>query len=171
MKKILSITLRLFYKILTIIFTFLVKIKAKEKKGFIKANGFTRLNNNTFLGNNVHFNGLEILGDGKVVIGDNFHSGKGTMFLTDIHDYNGLKLPYDDNIIKKEIIIGNNVWIGARVTIIGNCRIGDGAIIQAGSVVVSNVDNLAIVGGSPAKQFSKRNEKHYNSLLKNVEDK
>lgn len=164
MKKILSIILSLIYRILAVVFTLLVKIKAKEIKGSIKANGFTRLNNNTYLGNNVHFNGLEILGDGKVVIGDNFHSGKKTMFLTDIHNYNGRKLPYDETIIKKEIIIGNNVWIGARVTIIGNCKIGDGAIIQAGSVVVSNVESLAIVGGAPAKQFSKRDEVHYKSL-------
>lgn len=161
MKKILSIILKLIYRFLTFFFTVFVKIKAKSINGTVRANGFTRLNNNTYLGNNVHFNGLEILGDGKVIIGDNFHSGKETMIITDMHDYNGSKLPYDENIILREVIIGDNVWLGARVTIIGNCTIGDGAIIQAGSVVVKNVPSLAIFGGAPAKQFSERDEKHY----------
>jgi len=164
--KILSIILKTYHRLTRFIFTFLVKLKAREIKGSVRANGFTRLNNNTFLGSNIHFNGLEILGDGKVVIGNNFHSGKETMFITDIHNYNGTSLPYDDVKIKKEIIVEENVWIGARVTIIGNCRIGEGAIIQAGSVVVSDIPKLAIVGGAPAKQFSQRNEEHYSKYSK-----
>lgn len=166
MRKMLSSILKIYHKITSSIFTFLVRLKAKSIKGYVKANGYTRLNNNTYLGANIHFNGLEILGDGKVVIGDNFHSGKETMFITDIHDYNGTRLPYDDEIINKKITIEDNVWIGARVTIIGDCNIGEGSIIQAGSVVVSDVPKLAIVGGAPAKQFSKRNEEHYFSLSK-----
>ena len=36
-----------------------------------------------------------------------------------------------------EVIIGNNVWIGARVTILKGVRIGDGAVIAAGTIAVS----------------------------------
>lgn len=47
--------------------------------------------------------------------------------------------------------IGNDVWIGARVMILDNCKVGHGAIIAAGAVVVSDVPPYAIVGGIPAR--------------------
>ena len=48
-------------------------------------------------------------------------------------------------------IIGNDVWIGNQALIIGGVRIGDGAIIAAGSVVTKDVPPYAIVGGIPAR--------------------
>lgn len=50
-----------------------------------------------------------------------------------------------------ETTIGNDVWIGANVIIIGGVHIGDGAIIAAGAVVVKDVPSYTIVGGVPAK--------------------
>ena len=53
---------------------------------------------------------------------------------------------------KTELVIGDDVWIGNRVTILSNCRrIGNGAIIGACSVVTKDVPNYAIVAGNPAK--------------------
>jgi acetyltransferase-like isoleucine patch superfamily enzyme len=53
--------------------------------------------------------------------------------------------------------IGNDVWIGDRVTILGGCRsIGNGAVIAAGAVVASDVAPYAIVGGVPAKLIRMR---------------
>ncbi len=52
--------------------------------------------------------------------------------------------------------IGNDVWIGARVMIKTGVRIGDGAIIGAGSVVTRDVPPFAIVGGTPAKLIRMR---------------
>lgn len=49
---------------------------------------------------------------------------------------------------------------------IGGVVIGEGAIIQAGSVVVSDVPDCAIAGGHPAKVFSYRNKEHYYQLKK-----
>lgn len=49
------------------------------------------------------------------------------------------------------LIIGNDVWIGANVLVISGVEIADGAIIAAGSVVTKNVPPFAIVGGVPAK--------------------
>ncbi|MEN8662498.1 MAG: CatB-related O-acetyltransferase [Lentimonas sp.] len=52
--------------------------------------------------------------------------------------------------------IGSDVWIGARVTILGGVRIGHGAVIATGSVVTKDVDPYSIVGGVPAKHIRHR---------------
>jgi acetyltransferase-like isoleucine patch superfamily enzyme len=49
------------------------------------------------------------------------------------------------------VTIGNDVWIGARATILDGVTIGDGAIVGAGSVVVNDVQAYAVVGGVPAR--------------------
>lgn len=59
----------------------------------------------------------------------------------------------------KPIIIGNDVWIGANVIIINGIKVGDGAIIGAGSVVTKDVPPYSIVGGVPAKIIRYRFEK------------
>lgn len=50
-----------------------------------------------------------------------------------------------------EMTIGNDVWIGANVTLLGKIEIGNGAVVGAGSVVTKNVPPYAIVAGNPAK--------------------
>lgn len=54
-------------------------------------------------------------------------------------------------VSKGEVIIGNNVWIGAKATILPGVHIGDGAIIGANAVVTHDVPAYSIVVGSPAK--------------------
>ena len=49
------------------------------------------------------------------------------------------------------VIIGRNVWIGDKATILPNVTIGDGAIIAANAVVTKDVPAYAIVAGIPAK--------------------
>jgi virginiamycin A acetyltransferase len=51
----------------------------------------------------------------------------------------------------RPIRIGNDVWIGGNAVVLGGVRIGDGAIIGAGSVVTKEVPAYAIVGGNPAR--------------------
>lgn len=53
-------------------------------------------------------------------------------------------------------VIGNDVWIGTRTTILGSVNIGDGAIIAAGAVVTKDVPPYAVVGGVPAKVIKYR---------------
>jgi len=57
---------------------------------------------------------------------------------------------------KGDIIIKNDVWIGANVTVLDGITIGNGAVIAAGSVVVKDVPPYAIVGGNPAKLIKYR---------------
>lgn len=50
-----------------------------------------------------------------------------------------------------EVIIGNNVWVGAGSIILPGVIIGDGAVIAAGSVVNRDVPQKVVFGGVPAK--------------------
>lgn len=54
------------------------------------------------------------------------------------------------------IEIGNDVYIGYGVKVIGPCRVGNGAVIAAGAVVTGDVPDYAIYGGVPAKLIKYR---------------
>ena len=130
---------------------------AKSYGTDFKVNGESYVTSNTSLGNNVNFNGMKIQGNGKVIIGNNFHSGIECMIITSIHNYDGGNaIPYDDTIISKDVIIEDNVWLGNRVIILPGVKLGEGSIIQAGSVVVKDIPKYAIAGGYPAKVFKNR---------------
>ena len=130
-----------------------------------RANHKSSVTSSTSLGRNVNFNGMAIVGGGAVFIGDNFHSGIECRMITQNHDFDGGDaIPYGMNYILKDIVIEDNVWIGDRVVILGGVTIGEGAIIQAGSVVVSDIPVCAIAGGHPAKVFKNRDVEHYNRL-------
>ena len=116
------------------------------------------------MGKNPNFNGMHVYGKGKVVFGDNFHSGIECMIITDNHNYEGNAIPYDNTSITKDVTIGDNVWLGNRVIILGGVTIGEGAIIQAGAVVVKDIPPYAIAGGNPANVFKYRDKEHYESL-------
>lgn len=59
---------------------------------------------------------------------------------------------HGEGLVKEyqRVSIGNDVWVGARVTILDGVHIGDGVIVAAGAVVAKDVPPYAIVGGVPA---------------------
>jgi len=57
---------------------------------------------------------------------------------------------------KGRITIGHNVWIGTKVIILSGVKVGNGAVIGAGSVVTKDVEPYEIVGGNPAKHIKYR---------------
>ncbi len=131
----------------------------------LKVNGVTTLSENTTLGNNVNFNGMKISGKGNVTIGDNFHSGTDCLMITQTHNFdNGTAIPYDTTYIYEDITIEDNVWLGSRVVLLSGVTIGEGAIIQAGSVVVNDIPAYSVAGGHPAKVFKTRDIEHYKKL-------
>lgn len=145
-------------------YTWQVKTMVKSFENPISINAKCIFTKNTTLGKNTNFNGLIIKGLGNVTIGNNFHSGEGCKFITSFHNYQGSKIPYDHSIISKDICIADQVWIGDDVIILGGVNIGEGAIIQAGSVVTSDIPPMSIAGGHPARVFSSRDKEHYMKL-------
>ena len=65
---------------------------------------------------------------------------------------------------RKGIKIGNNCWIGSKVTILDGVTIGDGSVIAAGAVVTKSFPQNSIIAGVPAKLINQRkNENESNS--------
>jgi len=102
--------------------------------------------------------GTIITTDGGVTIGDRTLVGYRTQILSGNH-----KIPpnrgriFDSGHSSKSIKIGNDVWIGANCIITAGVKIGEGAVIAAGSVVTKDVAAFTIVGGVPAKIIKERN--------------
>lgn len=57
---------------------------------------------------------------------------------------------------KGNTVIGNDVWIGHRATIMPGVTVGDGAIIATNATVTKDVPAYAVVGGNPAKVIKMR---------------
>lgn len=151
--------------LLTCYYTWRVLNVAKSCGKGLKVNGKSSVTNKTVLGYNVNFNGMAIGGGGRVTIGNNFHSGPECLMISQNHNFDrGNKIPYDDSYVYKDIVIEDQVWLGSRVIVLGGVTVGEGAIIQAGSVVVKDIPKYAIAGGHPCKVFKFRDIKHYERL-------
>mgnify|MGYP003642995425 CR=1 FL=1 len=145
-----------------------VRILAKKTGSNIYIGSSSSVNANTVIGEEFSSNGITIKGTGNVEIDDFVHTGCDLLILTSNHNYkSATKLPYDNTIEDKNVYIGRAVWIGDRVTILGGVNIGEGAIVQAGSVVTNDIPKLGIAGGNPAKTFKYRDQKHFDLLSKN----
>jgi galactoside O-acetyltransferase len=95
--------------------------------------------------------------EGKVTIGDNVVIGPNVSLVPDNHVYSRTDIPIrDQGIAIGEIIIEDDVWIGANVVILLDVRIGKGAIVAAGAVVTKNVAPYSIVAGVPAVVIGNR---------------
>ena len=50
-----------------------------------------------------------------------------------------------------QVVIGNDVWIGANAVILPGVTLGNGSVIAAGAIVTRSVPDYAVVAGVPAK--------------------
>lgn len=92
---------------------------------------------------------------GKLIIGNNVDIAQETNIWTLEHDVHN---DYHRDR-GSDVVIEDYVWIASRVTILPGVRIGKGAVIATGAVVVKNVPPMAIVGGVPAKIIGERKSK------------
>jgi acetyltransferase-like isoleucine patch superfamily enzyme len=65
-------------------------------------------------------------------------------------------LPADGSLQSRPLVIGSDVWVGYRATILGPLTIGHGAVVGAGAVVTGDVPPYAIVAGNPARVLRMR---------------
>ncbi|ODP36543.1 hypothetical protein BFL28_05580 [Sphingomonas turrisvirgatae] len=77
-------------------------------------------------------------------------------------------VPVDTIPLDREnpLVIGHDVWIGDRVTILSEChRVGNGAVLAAGAIVTRDVPPYTIVGGVPAQVLRKRFSPEVQAIL------
>ena len=106
------------------------------------------------IGKNSRINGACIHAFSKIMIGENCLIAANTQII----DANGHELMMETPEKRihssdkgKEIVIKDNVWIGANCFILGGTTIGEGSVITAGSTVKGIVPSRCIYGGNPGQ--------------------
>ena len=96
--------------------------------------------------------GLRCLVYNNVSIGRDVMMAPDVMILAATHIHDNLDVPMRlQGERRLRVVVGDDVWIGARAVIVGGVTIGSGAIIAAAAVVTRDVPPLAVVGGNPAR--------------------
>lgn len=154
-----------FFRLNTFFWTFYATQKVRTYGQGLRVNYRCVFTKNTVVGEDCHFNGLEIIGGGNVIIGDHFHSGSSILILTQNHNYNRpTALPYDHNDILRHVTIGKNCWIGSRAIILPGTIIEDGVVVQAGAVLSGVIPKGSVVGGNPWRILKYRDLDIYQDL-------
>jgi maltose O-acetyltransferase len=86
-----------------------------------------------------------------ITIGDNVTLSPGTMILTSTHEMASAQ-HRAGNIVTSPVTIGSGAWLGARCIILPGAKVGEGAVVDAGSVVNKDVLAHTRVAGIPAVQ-------------------
>jgi virginiamycin A acetyltransferase len=168
-------------------------LNTTEKTDKVTLSGYSRgLGNVTFEGKNVvpdrcNFSGMISIGyattlgynnffGGDIIIGKYCQIGADVAIHTTNHPVSYMSTYINKNLFGGELvtlkeikrtIIGNDVWIGHNVIILGNVTIGNGAILAAGAIVTKDVAPYTIVAGVPAKPIKKRFSER---IIQEIED-
>jgi len=129
------------------------------KYAIIECTGVLRnVGNSLKIGNNVGVNHYCFIGvRGDITIGDNVIFGPRVNIFSENHIFDKLDIPIKiQGVTKKNTIIGNDVWVGANVSIMPGVKIGNGCVIAAGSVVTKDIPDFLVVAGVPARIIKKR---------------
>lgn len=109
--------------------------------------------------------GFCVRGAGELTIGKHCAIGENVRVITSNHDMNRMAISYilQNKLLnthfespKKDVVIGNDVWIGDQAIILPGVSIGNGAVIGAGSVVTKSVAAYSISAGNPARTIRMR---------------
>jgi len=156
----------------------LLKFKSLNYKG-IHLKKHNIFESDIQIGDGTRINGhFKCKGVGKVSIGNYCAFGENIRLITSNHNLEALNIQghlnkeleiVSEDYKKKDIRIGNNVWIGDNVIILPGITIGDCAIIGAGAVVTKNIVAFSINAGNPSRQIKFRyNSEEVRELLKGI---
>ena len=110
------------------------------------------------IGNNVSIHPMcYIEAQGGIKIGNDVSIAHAVTLLSGNHIYSDINTPIKDQGMSfSKTEIENNVWIGAKASILAGVKISSGSIIAAGAVVTKNTEINSIVGGIPASLIKYR---------------
>lgn len=102
-------------------------------------------------GDRVYLNiNCTLLDGGKICFGDDVLVGPNVQILTVNHPTDAEQRLTRKSLIE-DIVIGNNVWIGAGAILLPGIKVDNNSVIAAGSIVTQDVEANVIVAGNPAK--------------------
>ncbi len=135
------------------------KLKIGNRSGIgahsrvIVSTSFNNLGSHIYIGENVGIGEFAYLGGGGgLTIGDDCIVGQYFSCHPENHNYEDSSQKIrEQGVNRKGIEIGENCWIGSKVTILDGVKIGNNCIIAAGSVVNKSFPSNVIIGGVPAK--------------------
>lgn len=124
----------------------------------VVATSFNQIGQFINIGNNVGIGEYAYLGGaGGLSIGDDCIIGQYFSCHPENHVSNNLEMLIRlQGVSRKGINIGQNCWIGSKVTVLDGVNIGDGCIVAAGAVVTKSFPANMVIGGVPAKQIKQR---------------
>ncbi|WP_144721833.1 DapH/DapD/GlmU-related protein [Agrococcus jejuensis] len=109
----------------------------------------TDFGRSTRIGRRVFINaGCRFQDQGGITIGDDCLIGHDVIIATLQH---GMAPDRRADLVPAPVVLGRNVWLGARVTVLPGVTIGDDAVIGAGSIVTRDVPAGTVAIGSPAR--------------------
>lgn len=89
---------------------------------------------------------------GGIGIGNDVIMGEYVSFHSENHNFSDPnKLIREQGVSSKGILLGNNIWVGAKVTFLDGAKIGDNSVVAAGALVTGQFPNNVVIGGIPAK--------------------
>lgn len=105
------------------------------------------MGHNSAVGDFTHFGA-----PGGLEIGNDVIMGSYVSFHSENHNFQDTtKLIREQGTTSKGIKIGNNVWVGAKVTFLDGCHVGNHCVVAAGAVVNGIFPDYSVIGGVPAK--------------------
>ena len=106
------------------------------------------------IGNDVYINiNCTLLDGGNITIGDHVKIASGVQILTVNHPIDADERRKNTSLVS-DVVIGNDVWIGAGAIILPGVSIGDSVVVGAGSVVTKDLQQNCVYVGNPTRKIN-----------------
>ncbi|CAB1220535.1 acyltransferase [Acinetobacter bouvetii] len=106
------------------------------------------------IGREVSINSKSFInGCGGVSIGDNTRIGTQSIIIASNHKFDDPDTLVKDQISKQGVSLGENIWLGARVTVLDGVHIPDNSVIGACSLVSKTLNESGVYVGVPARKI------------------
>jgi acetyltransferase-like isoleucine patch superfamily enzyme len=103
------------------------------------------------IGDNVRLNGCDVQAAASVTVGDDCILGSCIIVDTDYHSVEVDRRQPGAKVESRPVVIGRNVWIAGRATILKGITIGDDSVVGFGALVTADVPAGVVVAGNPAR--------------------